>query len=307
MKLRTLWFAPLALATVLMTTSCGEKKEDDNQLSMEINDQLVQEVSDVIITLPSPLELASLLKKSESAYNGTIINSPDNYDKYTDGFTQAFNMGVYGADLGYVAYYDKTQEATNYLTSINKLGTSLQVLGAFEADLLENIEKNISNQDSLLRLITVEFDKAEEHLNSVQRADAATAILAGGWIEGLYLATQINKAAPNELVRERIGETKLSLNSLLQLLTEFSEVPEYKALYDQLLELRTLYDAVEIAYGGEAPAQKGGTKPGEGLQVVEGTQTVDTGITSTVNVSDETIAQITEMVAKIRNQYTNVQ
>lgn len=302
------------VAASLIWTGC-KKETDQAELDMKVDDELVKEVSDVIITLPSPLELASLLKKSEAAYNGTLLNSPENRDKYTDAFHQAFNMGAYGADLGYVAYYDKPQEATNYLNAINILGTNLQVLGAFDTDLLKSIEKNISNQDSLLRLITIEFDKAETHLNNANRPEASTAILAGGWIEGLYLATQINKAAPNELIRERIGETKLSLNSLLQLLYRFQEQgAEFKGLYDQLLKLRELYDKVEITYGGQASTAKGGGIEGKDvktpksteLKTVDGTQSVETGMTSTVKISDETVKAITDMVATIRNQYVAV-
>ncbi|MDX2061561.1 MAG: hypothetical protein SFY70_00715 [Bacteroidia bacterium] len=307
MHLRSVGALTLAVALTLgLATGCKKEATKTDKLSINLSDEMVKEVSDVIITLPSPLELASLLKKSNAAYNGTLLNNPKSYDKYTDQFRQALNMGVYGADLGYVAYYDKPQEATNYLSSINKLGTSLNVLGAFEADLLQEIEKNISNQEALLRLITVEFDKAESHLRSVQRADVATAILAGGWVEGLYLSTQINKAAPNELIRERIGETKLSLNSLLLLLDKFKDQENFKELYADLLDLRKDYDGVKIEYSGTPEPPKGGQTAGSDLKVVEGGVSISTSTSSKVVMDDATLASITGKVLALRTKFTSV-
>lgn len=292
----------LVLPIVFMSACKGGKTEEETKLNMKLNNEMVKNVEDVIITLPSPLELSSLLKKSKANFNKTVLNNPKDYDKYTDAFHQSVAMGAYGANLGYVSYYNQTDEATAYLTSINKLGTSLNILGAFEADLLTRVEGNISNQDSLLYIITEQFDAAESYLKSVQRADAATGILAGGWIEGLYIATQINKTTPNDLIKERVGETKLSLNSLLQLLESFKTDPNFGALDIQLRDLRIIYEDVKITYGPtpDAPAATSKPKTADGKPDLNQAVTVTSGSTSTVQMSDETLKKITDKIAEIR-------
>ncbi len=306
-RTRTFWALVAALGITL--AGCGKKAQqtDDSTEQLKISSDIVNKVEEVVITLPSPLEMTSLLKKSGAGFNAAMLNSPSNSSKYNSANKQAMNLGVYGADLGYTAYFGKTQESMNYLKALNKLGLSLGVSGAFETKVVERIEKNISNQDSLLYLITAQMENAEEYLKSSQRADHATLILTGGWVEGLYMATQQLKVKPSPALETRIGELKLSLNSLLALLMKFKGKEGFAEIEAQIKALEEIYaKGVTIKHedspskttktDAKAPADHKG-----GLYVAEGTVEVNTGSTSKVIMSKETLAAITAKAEAIRN------
>lgn len=297
-------FASLLAAVLLVMAGCGKKASqadagDNDSLKVKITDDIVNRVEDVVITLPSPLEMTSLMKKTGAAYNEAMLNSPANAGKYNTAIKQALNMGVYSADLGYVAYFGKTQEAIKYLTSLSKLGRSLNVLGAFEMEKINRVEKNLGNQDSLLFMITEEMENADSHLKNQQRADHAALILAGGWVEGLYLACAQEKSKPNALIRTRIGELKLSMNSLLGLLSKFEKQEGFAPLVKDLKEMEAIYEkGVKISYDTAKPAEvkKTASQPPanlkEGKYEAEGMVSVSTGTTSSVAMDDATLKAI---------------
>jgi hypothetical protein len=300
---RTLLTWLLAVSLVLslgLTTSCNSGgdhgEESADTLKLSINEELIKSVEDVVVTVPSPLELSSLLQRSGANFNEKALSSPNDVSKYTTTFKQAVNLGVYGADLGYVTFFKQTQLATNYLRSTTNLANSLSITGAFETSQLERVERNLGNRDSILYIITEQFEATEAHLKQVQRADIAALIIAGGWIEGLHLAGTIQNTKDNPLIRTRIGELKLSLVSVLSLLNKFKDREGFQGLFDELLALDKLYtEHVKISYDVK-PAKV--TKPakGESTDLVQ----VEMGTTSTVEVSEAGLKAIIAKSEAIR-------
>ena len=121
------------------------------------------------------------------------------------------NLGIYGADLGYVTIYDQTQDALGYLNAAKKLADELGVAGAFDAQTIGRFQKNLGNQDSMLVLVGVAYRSSDTYLKNNDRSDVSGLVLAGGWIESLYFATNTYKIKPNEDVKRRIAEQKSSL------------------------------------------------------------------------------------------------
>lgn len=305
--LRSLYALAFALTVTLslsLLSACGggadHGDESADTLKLSISDEAIKRVEDVVVTVPSPLELASLMQKSGANFNEKILNSPSNVAKYTTTFKQAVNLGVYGADLGYVTYFNQTQLAANYLRATTNLANDLKIMGAFEASQLERVERNLGSRDSILYIITEQFEAAETHLKQVQRADVAALIVAGGWIEGLHLAGQLNRTKNNEMIRTRIGELKLSLTSVLHLLKQYESREGVKPLMDDLMALYKLYEQhVTISYDAK-PASVSKPKPGEGDVV-----TIDTGTTSKVTISDEGLKAILAKADAIRASIIN--
>ncbi|MCB0408852.1 MAG: hypothetical protein KDD29_01455 [Flavobacteriales bacterium] len=290
----------IALSTIaLIGFSCGgedvKKEENDTQETTEPNKNQAQlmEIDGKLFSIPSPIQTATLIKNSGTNYNKGMLNIPSNVTKYSTNFKKAINLGVYGADLGYVTLYDQTQDAISYLTAIKSIGDDLGVSSAFDMELVERFEKNIGNQDSLLALVSDAYKSSDRYLKNNQQNDVGGLILAGGWIESLYFATNAAEMTKNADVIKRIGEQKTTLSNLIKLLTPFYSKPEFTSLVDKLIELDDLFSKIEITYTYVKPT----------VDAQKKTTTINS--TTTVNFSDEQLKAITAKTLEIRNDLIN--
>jgi hypothetical protein len=99
----------------------------------------------------------------------------------------------------------------------------------------------------LLSIISDSYWNADSYLKENGQPGVSALIIAGGWIEGLYIATQIANETKNEDIATRIGEQKLSLDNLVSLLDTYKESNEgVKSTHAQLQELKTIYDGIQV-------------------------------------------------------------
>ncbi|MCC7051152.1 MAG: hypothetical protein IT239_05170, partial [Bacteroidia bacterium] len=140
MKLIRKKIFPILLFTAsssIFLYSCGGDSDTSEKVveSIDSNKTNVIKVGNALISIPSPVQTALLIKKIGANYNKSILNSPTKKASYTTAFKKAINLGVYGADLGYVTIYDQTQDALGYMGAIKNLGDELGVTNAFDAKL----------------------------------------------------------------------------------------------------------------------------------------------------------------------------
>jgi hypothetical protein len=87
------------------------------------------------------------------------------------------------------------------------------------------MEANKQNKDSTLEIITGAFRSADEILKSNNRPATSAIILAGAWVEGLYVSCKIAEDLNSESVIKSILKQKESLKNLIVLL-EASKLDE---------------------------------------------------------------------------------
>jgi hypothetical protein len=288
----------IALSTLaLLTYSCGEDTpaNEDDTTQEEVNPKQSQlmEIDGKVFSIPSPIQTATLIKNSGTNYNKAMLNVPSNVTKYSTNFKKAINLGVYGADLGYVTLYEQTQDAISFLTAIKSIGDDLGVSSAFDMELVERFEKNIGNQDSILAMVSDAYKASDRYLKNSQQNDVGGLILAGGWIESLYFATNAAKMTNNKEIIKRIGEQKTTVSNLIKLLTPYYSKSDYTALVDSLIELDELFSKIEIVYTYVKPTVDAKNK----------TTTINS--TTDVSITPEQLAAITEKVNKIRAELIN--
>lgn len=282
----------LLSVSALFAAGCSgdDAKDPDSLPPVDSTQTTILNVNGEIFSIPSPIQTAFLIKGSGASYNKEILNPSNKSSDYSTNFSKALNLGIYGADLGYVTIYDQNQDAIGYLNSAKKLADELGVSGAFDANTIERFAKNLGNKDSMLVLVGVAYRSSDAYLKNNDRSDVSGLVLAGGWLESLHFATSVYKAKPNEDVKRRIAEQKSSLQSLIKLLTQFYSQPEYTEFIDNLNDLSTVFDGVEFKYTYEKPTTDAEKKL--------------TTITSKseVNITPEQIESITQKVKSIRSQ-----
>ncbi|MEX2231809.1 MAG: hypothetical protein WD824_06600 [Cyclobacteriaceae bacterium] len=204
MKLQPLFVLLMATLT-LSLASCSKSGQDKDQNGKEFDEAegTKDQLEEFRHNIPPPSEIPYLLQASGAEFNQGLINSREKVDQYTSHNDKAaLNLGVYAADIGYLASYDKTQEAIDYLTACKTLSEDLGLLGTFNAELLEKFEKNISNKDSLTRLLDKTMKESQDYLRDDSRNKLSSLVVAGSFIEGLYIATGLIKSYPKDILPE---------------------------------------------------------------------------------------------------------
>ncbi len=245
-----------AIIVMVFLYNCSSNKKPKEEMAdkidkeLEIDDEFIDDfhkAKQVFYALPSPIETALLIKKAGTDYKEDILNPTSNADKYTTSVKKALNFGVYGADMSYASLFAQNQTAMKYMGVSKKLADEMGMLGYIDKNLVDRLELNISNRDSCMEIITEGFVNSNYYLKETGRPQIAALVIAGGWIEGLYIATKLAQASPNnnELI-DRIIDQKLSLNTLVSLLEEYQDDAETKKVLNMVYEIRNVYNKVQV-------------------------------------------------------------
>ena len=268
------------------------KVDPKDQESSEQQDSRIERTEKIFYAIPSPMETASLLKKAGAEYNKDILNDIENVDNYTSSAKMALNLGVYGSDLSYTSVFEQTQESMFYTSCAKKLSDNLNISGAFDEATMERMEQNVEDRDSLLSIISETYWIVDAYLKENERENTSALIIAGGWVEGLYIATQVAAADPSPELNQRIAEQKLSLDNLIALVNTYEQDEDLAGVLTDLENIKAAFADVSSS------DQESSVTVGEGGVAVIGGGGVST-------LSDEQLAALTETVSEIRANYIN--
>jgi len=232
----------------LLISSCGSSADDgdivSNDTSAVKSEQRSSQAKTVLNSIPSPVETVALLKSAGAKYNAQYLNPIENVSKYSTAAAKALNLGVYGCDLSFTSIFDQTQESMLYLRCANTLSNELGIMGVFDENTSARLEANQNDKDSLLSIISQSFFTADTYLNNNGQPGISTLIVAGGWIEGLSIATKVAADTKKEEVASQIIQQKKSLENLITLLElQAAESDDVKKMLAQLLDLKKVFEA----------------------------------------------------------------
>ncbi|MCB0794416.1 MAG: hypothetical protein KDB88_06735 [Flavobacteriales bacterium] len=287
------------LASMALFSACGDGSTSQDTLQVDDRSDTtaasvrMKKTRKIFYNIPSPMETAALLKKAGAEYDKDLLNDVMNVDKYTAASKQALNLGIYGADLSYASINDQTQESMFYTSCAKKLADKLGVSGAFNDTTIERMEKNMNNRDSLLNIISETYWSVDAYLKENDRDNISALMIAGGWVEGLYIATHVAAAKDTPELRQRIAEQKFSLGDLRSLLDSYeSQDQALSTAKEDLASLDQFFQQVSTEAGD------GGVTQDDGVAIIGAG---GAGATLT----DDQLKAITAEVARIRNNYIN--
>jgi hypothetical protein len=292
------------ILVMLALPNCKKSNNSGNSDNLEVPDSVVNkgtlEISDQAIenmtqNISSPIETAALIKSLNVPFSRNFIASTDDIDHYNTNFKQALILGIYGADLGYLNMYGKTSVAIDFLSSIKKLSNKLKIGQFFDFQTIKRLASSNENVDSLIYISQRNFNQMYKYLRENNRSNISVLMMAGVWIEGLYLTGQVYNMDPDPELREAIGEQKIMLSDLMILLRNYERDPDFASLIEDYEDIYDLFKKVKITY-----------EQGEPEQVVEdGKLIIKQNTKSIVNISDELLQKIIKRSTKIRNKLIN--
>lgn len=240
----------LITSVVLLLTSCNMKRKssgDGTQDGAVLEKTTVEEkVREFVYPLPTAFEVTEMLNRIGAAYILTLSNPVSNVERYLTEKSKALNLGIYSADLSYASTYNQKQSVIDYMDVSKKLIDALNISGAISQDVIEQVEANQDNKDELVNIITNTFYDTYEYLNQANRGSVSLLVLAGTWVEGLYIVTHITENVYyNKEMVTIIMKQKASLDTLMELMQVAKDDPAVAETISELLPLYNTYLAVE--------------------------------------------------------------
>ena len=296
MKLNLKKIAPFVLGGTLILSCGGNQNDSKSEIDQEILDpknSLNTDFDGKIFSIPSPIQMALLLKETKTPYNENLLNDTKKVSSYSTEYKQALNLGIYGADLGYASVNNQNSSSLNCLSAVESLTNKLGLDGVFNKSFLSRFDKNKTNQDSVLVIVSEAFRNGDNFLKNEKRKYTSALILTGGWIESMYYACEINKLNSTQKIIDRIGEQQQTISTVVDILIEYNNNGENDKLIAGLKDLKLSFDKINIEYTFVKPKTDAKTKTTT-LQHV-----------TTVKVEQPVLIEIGKKIVEIRQSIIN--
>jgi hypothetical protein len=245
--------------------------------------------------LLTPVEVCNIFDRLGLSFNDTIISPSDNCNLYMSSYKAAINLGVYGVDMGYMKLFGVNKQTVSYFNTIKTLSERLNMPVSFLSDAVKEVDQTMNDADSLTSLMSDAYKKIDDHLRAEGSQGTLGLMMMGGWIESMYIATQLayDPENPDPQVVEKIAEQKYSLLSLLSFMKNYYDDPMVVFYTKKLKYLNRWFDTFDIYYR-------------EGDVQIDTVRQVITTTGSEMTVTLETLNQIRDYIAGLRTEITAI-
>jgi hypothetical protein len=247
------------------------------------------ESDEISYSLPSPLQIASIFKKSGLKYKDGITSTLKDPAKYTTNLSKAINLGVYSADLSYAVLNKQNQEALTYMKLSRSLADNLGMTSVFEqGNLSKRFEKNLGNEDSLAYIIAELQMVTDMYLDENDQQQITSIVFAGAWIESMYIGSKVFEKGKDKSLNNKLAEQMTILESIMGALKSQEKKDEaIGGLVADLQGIKTIYDAL--------PSIKNAVEPTEEEESVE----------KELTLTDDEVSALTKKIEELRVKFIN--
>lgn len=285
----------LSALTLTTFSGCGEgdKSEDmDSMDSVKTEDVSNSPVSETFFQVPSPGEMLTFIKMvgGKSNKNISFLNPPSNEKNYTDSKSKALNFGIFSCDLSYCSIFEIGSESLKYFKTVKILGDQIGVSTAIRPEILKRLEKNIGSPDSLAVLTDDVYFSSFDALESSKQGPTLALVVAGGWLESIFIAVNLAKYEENSPLVERLADQKYTLENMIEFLKKHESgagVGEVRADFEGIL--------AEFNKIAEKSAATSNVEQSKGKMLDGGTQLI---------MTKENYDAIVNKIKEVRNSYT---
>ncbi len=283
--------------------SCNNDEQknniDDEQIEVESFDEKEKisqsKTKQIFHTLPSPIETALIIKHSGAIYETSLLNPVDNLARYTTNKSMALNLGIYTTDLSYASMFDQSQTSLDYMTVAKKLAEKLGILEMIDEPTMRRLEQNLNNKDIIMSIISESLLNSNASLMQNERPAILSMVVTGGWIEGLYLATQLVNVdkvdiVENDLV-DRVIDQRLTINNVVSLLEVYKDYEAIAPILADVKELKASFDKIKVEQSKEKAV----------LDTTKKVAMIKTN--QQVSITPEVLKNLAKKVESIRNKY----
>lgn len=202
-----------------------------------------------LYALPTPIEMSMMIKNSGISYQSALLNNPSNASKYLMNHKMALNFGVYITDLTYAGLFEQSQTVLRYKNAVLQLIEGLGLQSAITPDIMQQLDANINNRDAVMKIISDMYVSCSASLNEDDRYALTLAILTGGWVEGMYIATSMideNLDSDKDRMNQLVINMKLTFDMIWMAMSELKDISEVSGLIDEMSALAQTVNYVNV-------------------------------------------------------------
>ena len=293
MKKQSIKKALILSFTTLLMTQCGGGNEDVTNKTTEETVNTNQEVSpsieidttdyDYECVPPSPIQIASILRKATMPYEDGLTNPTENADNYASQYKQSLNFGVYACDLAYCVTNNKSTEAAEYLKTVKKMSAKVGLSAVFDNEsLIKRFENNIGNQDSVMSLLFDIQILTDDYIQDNELRDLSVIYFTGAWVEGMNIGTHTIVGNTDHKISVLLSEQMTIAESIIRGLRAV-ENPS-----NDLVDLTDHIEEVVDAYHNLWSVKK----EGENIEYLD------------VELTHDEVVSISDMILELREEIT---
>ncbi len=281
----------ILIIAIFFTISCKNKNNvsaQDIPSTIDTCDSF-ETIKKVYYSLPSPVEMAMVVKKYSDNFSIDSLQSTDLAAEYTTIKSQALNLGIYTSDLAFLSMYEQTQYFPEYFSTIVSLANQLDILEGINDTLATDIENNIDNPDKIKEILAEAIFKSDAFLKENNKEYIASLILTGSWIESIYILSKLSYNQPETSnISQLLIDQRLILENVLKVTAPIVDTN----ITTMLTELQTLLNSCVII-----------TK----TDVVDPyTDSVRSKTLVEYNFNQDKISKIDKKISKIRNFFVSL-
>lgn len=190
----------------LIASSCGGESQqsgnedspsnviDTSLIKEGMGEEMYDRARTMFYSMPSPIELQTMIEKAGGYFRADLLHNPQTSSQYQTTDQQALALGVYGTDMSYATVFNQQQESLLFLAAAQRVSKKMGIHDPFNGNLIERADANMADKDSMLLIVSELYWELNSQLQEENRNQLGLIVLAAGWLEGIYLGTQIMNA-----------------------------------------------------------------------------------------------------------------
>ena len=290
---------------IFLLHSCGtcSRRQAVDEVTIELSDWFldsaqVELARQVLYALPTPVELSMLIRNSGIPWEPALLNDPARASQYMTGQKMALNFGVYLTNLTYAGLFEQAQTVLRYKAALSHMIDRMGLQSAINVNTMQILEQNINDRDMVLRIISEIYADCAAFLDENERYSIVLAVLAGGWVESMHIATSSldeNLLSNEERIRQLVTDQVLTFDLMWQAMTQLSEATGVDELMNNFSALAHIFDRIGVHH-----------EPNSVLSIFEDADLSEIASTNVIDVTAKDFENIKTQIQILRDNFTNI-
>jgi hypothetical protein len=238
----------ILISAAYFTSSCGDGSKGTENTGTSQSDTIrvdndEDDEDELIIFIPPPVELLSVLSEVGVKYRQGTLFPIDKKDQFNTAFKKYLVLGAYSADMAYCVLQNQNQKSLEYMNATNDLSEELGLNSMTQMrNYVERYEENIGNNDSLQQLINEFLESNDAFYEDNNIMHISYIVYAGAWLESMNVGINSITSFDEEALSYRLSEQINILSDIIRLLeNKKNKYPELPWLIENLNNIQYKY------------------------------------------------------------------